>query len=73
MAYDPQLRLDPTLLKELRKVYPELTHKFHVLLANLLDNRPLPANANFLHHFAFQTPININVFLNNSLCFCKYL
>ena len=26
-----------------------------------------------LHHFAFQTPININVFLNNSLCFCKYL
>jgi len=27
----------------------------------------------FLHHFAFQTPININVFLNNSLCFCKYL
>jgi hypothetical protein len=49
MAYDPQLRLDPALFNELRRVYPELTeNKFHVLLANLLDNRPLPSNAPFL-------------------------
>ena len=49
MAYDPQLRLDPALFNELRRVYPELTeNEFHVLLANLLDNRPLPSNAPFL-------------------------
>lgn len=49
MAYDPQLKLDPILLNELRRVYPELTeNKFHVMLANLLDNRPLPRNASFL-------------------------
>ena len=33
----------------------------------------IPSNQLRLHLFLFQTPININEFLNNSLCFCKYL
>jgi hypothetical protein len=59
----------------------ELNHKFYQMDQNVpvaIEESHTRAGSEmfsqyFLHLFSFQTPININVFLNNSLCFCKYL